>query len=292
MAGTVRYPRAMEISDNNLNKFRAWMIGRGRVDGTVDLYVSNIRSCGRDTNGITHRLVAGKLSPNSLRTNIAALRAWAAFTKDVDLVSTLNDIRLPPPRRVRVKLPLEVKEWRQVVRHLQTCQMPSDAMRQVLLIVAIRGFRSGDVLRLRRLDVLRALDTGKLTYEGKGRKRMTFAAEPIRQQLQALADIPGWTRVADLVSTSKIHRVISKKVCRAAQRAAKTVGVLEMNPHRFRHTFATRYLDELKGDPNAIVKLQKYMGWESMATAARYVDQVSQDQLDEIGAGLISGLLE
>jgi integrase len=281
----------MEISDNNLTKFRGWMIERGRVEGTADLYVSNVRSCGADPMGVTHRLVAGKLSPNSLRTNIAALRAWAAFTKDADLVSTLGDIRLPPPRRVRVKLPLEAQEWRKVVRHLQTCPMPSEAMRQVLLIVAIRGFRSGDVLRLRRIDILRALDTGKLTYEGKGRKRMTFAAAPIRPQLQALADIPGWSRVADLVSASKIQRVISKKVCRAAQRAAKMVGVPDMNPHRFRHTFATRYLDELKGDPNAIVKLQKYMGWESMATAARYVDQVSQDQLDEIGAGLISGLL-
>jgi integrase len=282
----------MEISDNNLKKFRTWMLDRGRVEGTVDLYANNIRSCGGDATGITHRLVAGKLSPNSLRTNIAALRAWALFTKDGELSSTLNDMRLPPPRRVRAKLPLEAMEWRKVVRHLQSCEMANEAMRQVLLIVAIRGFRSGDVLRLRRTDVIRALDTGKLTYEGKGRKRLVFSATPIKAQLKALADIGGWNRVSDLISSSKIQRVISTKVCRAAKRAAKTVGVAEMNPHRFRHTFATRYLDELKGDPNAIVKLQKYMGWESMATAARYVDQVSQDQLDEIGAGLISGLLE
>jgi integrase len=164
-------------------------------------------------------------------------------------------------------------------------------MRHVLLIMAIRGFRSGDVLRMRRTEVLRALATGKLTYEGKGRKRIEFSAEPIRDQLQALAQIKGWERVRDLLGTGKSRRGLSRKVWRAALRTAKGCGIPEMNPHRYRHTVATQFLAELAGDPNAIVKLQKWMAWESMGTAARYVDQISTDELDRIGAGLVKNLL-
>jgi integrase len=282
----------VEISDKNLNEFRAWLLERGRSSGTANLYISNLRSCDADKNGLTHRLVAGKLAPNSLRTNLASLRAWAVYSEDTKLAKRLSDIRLPPARNVRIKLPLEVVEWKKVIRHLQTCKMANEAMRHVLILMAIRGFRSGDILRMLRTEMEAALSTGKLVYEGKGRKRHEFSATPIRPQLEALVGFTGWYRVRDLISTSGNPEIARKKVWRAARRTAHKVGVFKMNPHRYRHTFATNYLKELKGDPQAIIKLQKYMGWESMNTAARYVSAVSQDELDEIGAGLVSGLLE
>ena len=287
----------MEITDRNLDKFRLWLMERGRVEGTADTYISNLRSCAGSPRGLTHRLVAGELSPNALRTNLAALRAWALFTDDPALSKRLGDTRLPPARRIHTKLPLGAALLRKLIRHLQTCAAlrdasTGDAMRQVLLIMAMRGFRSGDVLRLRRTEVARALSTGKLAYEGKGRKRIEFSAEPIRPQLEALIQVKNWERVRDLIARSADPKVASVKVWRTAKRLAKQVGIDDMNPHRFRHTFATLYLERLNGDPNAIIKLQKFMGWESMGTAARYVDGVSQEQLDEIGAGLVSGLLE
>lgn len=282
----------MDITAKNLRLFQDWFLQRGRSPGTAELYAINITKCAADPKGLTNRLIAGRLAPNTLRANVAALRAWALYTEDAALAKRLSDIRLPPARRVRVKLPLDAENWRKVVKDLQSCPMNCEAMRQVLLILAIRGFRSGDVLRLRKVEVERALATGRLVYEVKGRKRIEVLAAPIRPQLEALAAMPKWDRVRDLISSSTNHRVLSKRVCRAAKRAAKRVGIPDMNPHRFRHTFATNYLNKLKGDPNAIIKLQKYMGWESMATAARYVDQVNQDELDTIGAGLVSGLLE
>lgn len=281
----------MDISDKNLEKFRQWLLERGRSDDTADLYITNIRSCDADAKGLTHRLIAGELAPNTVRTNLASLRAWANFAGDATLLKKLGDLRLPPARRVRNKPPLGVENWRKVVRHLRTCTMRPEAMRQVLLIMAIRGFRSGDVLRIRRTEVQRALVTGKLAYEGKGRKRIEFSAEPIREQLEALAKMTGWERVRDLIGKGSSRRGLSRKVWRAAIRTAKAAGVAEMNPHRYRHAFATMFLNELRGDPNAIVKLQKYMAWESVNTASRYVDNVSMDELDKIGAGLVSNLL-
>ncbi len=294
----------MEITDKTLAKFKVWLLERGRVEGTAETYIVNLRSCAADSKGLTHRLVAGDLSPNSLRTNLAALRSWAMFTGDAALTKRLADIRLPPARGIHTKQPLSTPNLRDIIRHLQTCpielrrsgttdaSVASMAMRQVILIMAMRGFRSGDVLRIKRTEIIRALDTGKLIYEGKGRKRLEFSISPFRAPLERLVEVKGWDRVRDLISTSENPRVASVKVWRAARRTAQQIGIPEMNPHRYRHTFATRYLERLQGDPAAIIKLQQYMGWESMNTAARYVSAVSQDELDRIGAGLINGLLE
>jgi len=281
----------MEISAKNLEKFRAWLLERGRGDDTADTYITNIRSCAKDPHGLTHRLVSGELAPNTCHLNLASLRAWAQYAKDDDLRKILDDIRLPPARRVTTKQPLGAHEWRAIVRHLQTCPMRPEAMRYVLLIVAIRGLRAGDVLRIQRADVVRAVATGKLVYEGKGRKRIEITAAPIREPLEALAQIRGWDRVRDLIKTGKARRSAGRKVWRAAVRSAKSAGILKMNPHRYRHTFATRFLAELAGDPNAIVKLQKYMAWESMNTAARYVEAIDMAELDRVGAGLVANLL-
>lgn len=283
----------MQITDKNLEDFRSWMVERGRSDDSATTYIWNLKSCASDPKGITNRLVERKLSPNSLRTNLAALRAWASYTEDVKFAKRLGDIKLPPARRIRSKQPLSTDDWRRAIRHLQTCPMNNEAMRQTILIMALRGLRSGDVLRIQHGDVLKALATGKLAYEGKGRKRIEISAAPIKAQLKALAllDPPDWERVSDLISTSVKSKVASKKVWRAARRTAAKIGIDEMNPHRYRHTFATRFLDELKGDPNALVKLQKYMVWESLNTASRYVDAIDTDQLDQVGENLVSGLM-
>ncbi len=281
----------MQISIKNLESFRQWLLERGRSDDTAELYVMNLRSCAAHPQGLTHRLISGELAPNTARTNLQSLRSWATFIEDAKLLKRLGDIRLPPARGIRTKPPLGVETWRKVVQHIRTCKMRPEAMRQVLLIMAIRGFRSGDVLRIRRTEVVRALSTGRLEYEGKGKKRLQIDAEPIREQLEALAKDKGWERVRDLIGKGTSRRGISRKVWRAALRTAKAAGVPEMNPHRYRHNFATRFLAELAGDPNAIVKLQKYMAWESMTTAARYVENVSMGELDKIGAGLVANLL-
>lgn len=284
----------VKITEQNLDRFASWMVERGRSRDTAALYVTNISMCAADPDGLTNRLISRDLAPNTLRTNIAALRAWALFTKDEQLRQRLADMRLPPARRLRDKSPLQLEELRRVLRQVQNDESAanSEPKRQVVLIMGLRGMRSGDILRMKRSEVKRAVDTGKLTYEGKGRKRLEFDATPILEPLKVLLTYTGWERVRDLVSDSDNPKVASVAIWRASRRMAKKAGIDEMNPHRFRHTFATRYLERLAGDPNAIVKLQRFMGWESMTTAARYVDAVSQVDLDRIGQGLASGLLD
>jgi len=291
----VLYRTRMQISDSNLVRFRAWLLGRGRTEGTADLYVLHVRSSGSDPKGLTDRLVSGKLAPNTVRTNLAALRAWAMFRKDADLEQQLRDIRVPPARRVRHKRSLTLEDWRRAIHHVKACPMPNEAIRQVILLMAMRGLRCGDVLRMRRPEIRRSLDTGKLVCETKGRKRLQIDVSPIRTPLAALLaelDEARVEHVRDLVTTSTKPQAARRRMWRVARRTAAQIGIPEMSPHLYRHTFAQNYLRQLHGDPNALVKLQQFMGWEAIGTAARYVSDVSLEELDRIGADLVTTLME
>jgi integrase len=304
----------MEINPGTLGKFETWLIGRGRVESTARVYKNHLRRSAGEADGLTARLVDGSLSPNTRRTNLAALASWAKFARDADLRAELDDIRLPPARRVKAKIPLDLEAWRVFVQHvmhtsterplrrnptgaadaakdarLRTAELRREALRRVILMIAIRGIRCGDVLRMTRKDLTNAVATKVLVFEGKGRKLTRFAAGPILEHIAALVAMKKWERVSDLVTTGDSRAALTR-VERAVKRYAKEADIADVFPHRFRTTYATAFLRRLQGDPQALIKLQRHMDWESLATAARYADAVDADSLDEIGADMTEAL--
>jgi len=281
----------MEITDKNLVKFSAWMVGRGRDEGTARIYCSHLRQSAAHPKGLTHRLI-GSLAPKTKRTNLAALAAWAKFSKDDDLRDTLEEIRLPPPRRVTPKFPLAVEQWKRLVTHLRTAKMPQRdyTLRHVMVIVAIRGLRCSDALRIRKREITAALASGKLAFTAKGGKRTEFAAAPMRTELEALSKVPGtWDALSEIVS--KTARGAANRVWRRMKSEAEKLDIAGVHPHQLRRTYATNFLEQLQGDPRAIIKLQKHMNWESLATAASYADAVDAGELDQVGGKMVEDLL-
>lgn len=279
------------ITPVTLASFHGWLRARGRADGTAELYVKNVRSCAA-TAGLTERLVAGDLAPLSRRTNKAALAAWAKFSKDPELGAMLEDIRLPPARRVGTKLPLAPEDWKRLANHLKTCRVPHESLRHVALIIVRRGLRVSDALRIRRSEVTAALASGILSFEGKGAKRHEFSAAPVRAQLEGLAEHRGWDRVRDLVSRDSKAATAPNRVRRVINRAGAALKLTDVYPHRFRRTYATNFLEQLAGDPRALIKLQSHMGWASLQTAAGYADAVDRDELAKVGDVLVAGALD
>jgi integrase len=255
------------------------------------VYANHLRRGAADERGLTHRLLGSELAPNSQRTAKAALAAWALFSRDRELAEQLKDLRLPPARRMKAKIPLELEAWRRFVQHVTRCKMRCEPIRHVELIIAKRGIRCSDVLRMSRQDVTQAVATKVLVFEGKGRKRTRFAAAPILEHLEALAEIKHWKHVSDLISSGSPRAALTR-VERAVRRHAEAIDLPDVFPHRFRTTYATSFLKALQGDPQALIKLQRHMDWESLATAARYADAVDAGELDVIGAGLTESLTQ
>lgn len=287
----------MEVNDVSLEKFGQWLVDMGRSPGTVRLYPLLVGACARHEDGITGRLVAGELEPKSLHVNRAALRAWAEFAEDPDLEKRLKRIKLPPARRAKPKRELERERWKELAAAIKTTKL-RDPMRATLLIMARRGFRSGDVLRLRKTEISHAIKSGTLSFAAKGNRRIEYKATPIMEALETLhAQRGDWNRVEDLLVSPRClstgfdrRRAAAAAVSRALVKVAEAISESGVHPHRLRRTYAVYFLHELRGDPQAMVKLQHHMGWDSLTTAAGYVDAVNRDELDEIGDRLTKGL--
>lgn len=273
---------------NDLAAFKEWMLSRGRAEDTANLYCRHLRQCFAERN-LKSRLLSRKLSPNTKRGVLAALRAWCKFADDPQLAAELDDIKLPAPERVTEKVPLRREDWDNFVRAVELQPMDED-MRAVARMIAVRGFRVGDVCRLTPATVRQGLETSTLIYTAKSGRHLPWGIGPYAQSLEQFLSSRGWKQVADLIS----HRGQKRSRMRAArlnvERTFSSLGEEiglepgEVTPHRLRRTYAVYFLQAVDGD---IVKLKDHMGWASLATAMRYVDHSQREELDKVAAQML-----
>lgn len=280
-------------SPATLDGFRTWLAEAGRTDTTADRYLRGVRASANHARGYAGRLTE-PLAPKTLHTDRAALRAYATYTDDGDLLVAVRKIRIPPARRATPKVELAYEAWRALVAAIKRDPTARPAVRSVLLVMALRGLRVGDILRVTQPQLVGALETGRLVFVAKGRKRLDYAITNIREPLAELASIDAhWTTLADLVSRGskkQVHESARRLVLRELKRIAGSIQLADVYNHRLRRTYATHFLRTLKGDPQAIMKLQSHMQWASPSTAMEYVDAINADELDLAAQNLIGEL--
>lgn len=276
--------------DDRVKAFRRWLTTRGREEETAEVYGYLVAKALRAPE-ITEPLLDRQSAPKSRRVMKAALKSWAKYTKDAELEEILGEIKLPPAIRQKPKHPLSLPDLRKYVQTLEGSRLfpPS---RLVIETMIRRGLRIRDVLKIQKDDIRTAIRTGTLTYEQKGSRRREIDAAPILEQLRGFAEEGGkdWNRVADLFVGASI-KAATQRVRRAAQRVAKKAKIEGVHPHQFRRTHAMNFLTRLENDPQALTKLQQYMGWTNISTAAMYTDNVNRAELDKLGADMMKDLL-
>lgn len=267
--------------------FRAWLGEFGLSAGTLDVYVRDVTKA-LDV-GIVPRLLDDTLAPKTKRHILAGCRHWAKYTKDQALTEALDRLRLPAARRRVAKVPLERDQLFALLDELERAAgyMPP-AMVAVIGLMATRGFRCGDVLRLRREELAAAKATGVLNYVAKGNRSLEFKVlKTYRLHLMTLARMQGdWDRVDDLIAPGGTAAGRRTAAARAVERALVRVGIRAgitgLYPHRLRRTYAVQYLRSMPGDPEALMKLTQHMQWATMNTAMEYVDHARGSELDAV----------
>lgn len=269
--------------------FERYLQRLGLVQGTIDVYLTDLKQADLH-DGFLARLLDDKLAPKTRRHILAAGRHYAQFTRDQDLQEQLRLVRLPPARRRQQKIPMAREDLLQLVRVIRDPQVElAPAVRATLGLMACRGLRVGDVIRLERPQVTRALETGVLGYQAKGRRYLEFRVlRAYREFLELLAQQgKDWTTVGELLAPGG-HREPKRRRAAAAKVVERALGKLcaelriwGVHPHRLRRTYAVQYLQASKGDPEAAVKLQQHMRWASIATALEYVDHDRGAELDD-----------
>jgi site-specific recombinase XerC len=281
----------MKITDRSVASFRAWLAESGVTDGTIDDYVRDITQCVA-AGGFIQRLTDNGLAPKTRRRTLTAARRWAEFSEDAELAKRLKPgrLRLPVANRKSVKTPLSRDQLFALVDEINHgSRIESKELVAVLGMMACRGFRCGDVLRLQRAELLEAKTTGVLAYEGKGRKRIEFrVTKNFRRYVNVLCESAGdWKRVDEIIAPNATNkwrrRAAAKQVAKALVAVGARCGIYGgLHPHKLRRTYAVEFLRAMKGDPEALVKLTQHMQWAAMSTALEYVNHDRSAELDAI----------
>lgn len=280
-----------DIDVSQVEPFRAWLRSRGRSIGTATLYGEDVLAAAT-RGGFEVRIADRTLAPKTRRRIRTAFRQWARFVQDHELEKTLEAFNLPPAKRVTPKIPLARALLLDLVDAIDRAETLDPVNRAVLGMMACRGFRIGDCLRMKREEIVRGLETGVLVYEAKRGSYLSFPLnEGYRRHVEAIAAIRGsWERVhhliIDISKTSEEVRMKSaeRSVARSLTKVGATIGLAGLYPHRLRRTYAVEYLKTLKGVEDAVQKLQQHMQWESLATAMEYIDHARGAELETAAA--------
>lgn len=271
----------------DLDGFSLWLLNRGRAASTAALYVRNVGYCLEDPRSLVARVARDGLAPTTRRHHLAALRAWARYTSDAELAEVLNDLKLPPAVRVSEKLALELSAWRRLLAHIATLRRPPE-VRAVCMMIGIRGFRVGDILRVTRKEARAGAEQGVLNFRGKGNRRLSWSVAPFGDELALLCERPDWGHVRDLVTSARgdedaVQEAARQRIQKAIRRACIEAGLDPCGPHILRRTYAWHIKERFDNDP---VKLQKHMGWAKIETAMQYIDQSERAELDALAEEL------
>jgi integrase len=262
------------------------MLERNRSPATAALYEGHVQRCLALADPLSP-IRNQNASPKGRHSVLAAMRAWARFAGDEKLAAKLKDMAETLPKAVHLvaKQPLTLAQRDAFLAAVDKSK-EQPAVRGVLGVMATRGLRVGDVLRLTRKEVQRGAEEGKLFGAAKGGRRKEYeVTEDTIEYLQLfLEGNEKWARVGDLLAGAadelRQRRTAVQLVERACARVAKSAGLKGVHPHRLRATYARLYLDAIGGD---ITYLTAHMGWESVQTALGYVEHVNPSKAREAG---------
>ena len=182
----------------------------------------------------------------------------------------LSQLRVRTPKRVVV--PLSVDQ----VAHFWSSLRTSRDLAIVGLMV-LHGLRSCEVLALHTDDLLFADSQIRVSGKGKKQRLLPMAPETARL-LQHYLDLERPTNCGPILFVSLKGRARGCRMTPAGLRSLfrhhrHITGVIQANPHRFRHTFAT---DMIRAGVS-LPALMQLMGHAQIHTTMVYVQLTSQD---------------
>jgi len=196
------------------------------------------------------------LSPRTYRNKITIIRSFVKFLYAKDLNDTRPEsIDVPRSKNTEMTYMTD-DEAMAVIEAARPCQRDY----ALILTLLSTGLRVSELCALRMEDIL---DRTVVVRHGKGDKtRCTFISQEAKDAIDALR-IQGYifgNRQGEQMSRMGVLKIVKKLAL--ASGVQKNIGV-----HTFRHTFATRYLN----DGGKIEDLQQLLGHTNIQTTLLYL---------------------
>ena len=278
-----------------INEFKNYLRQQGIQESTIRIYASAMKQLLDSKKDPLDRLLTQKKwSRQTLEGRKAALKWWAQFTADDELLARVNSAatarvvkRLKRSQdRGKVVQPLPKATVQRLLSEIEELSEDEDIpiwqWAAPMLMIKL-GLRAGaDLVRISRDSVLEALNSGFLTLLTKGGKERALDISMVQEELTALL-AEDWEELEDLISphAKKVSRTEAayKAVQRHFKALAEQIGLdpAEMHTHRLRHTAANLLWERTKD----LVLVSRFLGHTSIMTTEKYLKAA---RIAEVGA--------
>jgi len=160
------------------------------------------------------------------------------------------------------------------------CRRPSAIRDHALILVLLdTGLRSGECARLRIKDI--NLETGEVTviphHVRKTRPRSVFLGKSARRAVwKYLTTRDDFHSDDPLFITAQGRAMNQHTICSMLYSLSENAGILNVHPHRFRHTFAIQFLRN-GGD---VFTLQRLLGHATLEMVRHYLALADSDSAE------------
>lgn len=224
------------------------------------------------------RQLAGRLAAKTVALHLTAVRSFARFLVDAEVLTTDPTARIRFPR-LRARLPGRALSGEQVRQLLRALRVPDglppgdryqwERNRLAVLLMLYAGLRLAEAAALRWADV--DLDGEVLVVRGgKGDKDRSIPLHPalLGELRLAASERRGGTVLATYRGRPLATKSLSHVFERWVPPVLTAAGVegLHVTAHRLRHTFCTTLISA----GAALFDVQELMGHESAETTRRY----------------------
>jgi integrase/recombinase XerC len=248
-----------------LAQFWEWQMARRPIQGWAELTRADVQA-------YVDKCVAQKRAPSTVK-NVLSL-VWGALrqrqSQGEEIAESVFQVRLPKDREVAPRH-LSETEARQLEGHMQAvlAQETYAAQRDTAwyFVLAHTGIRLNELIDLRRGDVDVAGARLRID-QGKGhRDRIVSLSDMAQRALtRYLAALPPQAAEAPLFYWAEGVPLGYRWVQKRLHELGDAAGVKDVSPHRLRHTFATRLINQ--GVPIPVI--QKLLGHDDLNTTQRY----------------------
>jgi len=181
-------------------------------------------------------------------------------------------------------------EIRKILDH---CEQGASLKERTLVITLFHtGIRAAELAALKISDIVQVQGKWKLhIHEGKGLKDRLIPLTPLCLEMLQRWQAAGWEQANDHLFTRYGRRWQSSNVCAIIRELGLKLGVENLTPHRFRHTFAVALLNYGMRES----ALQKVMGHATLSMTLEYarildqtVEQAFNSAVEQMQAGPVS----
>ena len=266
-----------------MKKFKQHLEDSGLEPKTISTYVNAITYMCKKYPKRPYRMLFSKNITKATKTTYRiALKRWATFNKDEELLATLASpkvikaLSMRDGKTSKTARQLTANEVQKIVDGIYIYKEDNNWIWPCLMIMLKLGLRANvDLTRMTREAILHAIDNREiLTIMSKRNKERDLPASVVMEELNMLAQMPDWDTLADLISPHGDPERRNEAAYEAIRNVLKHIAVdVGLDPkhirtHAFRHAAAAQLLSDSDGD---VFLVRDLLGHTSIQTTERYL---------------------